>query len=318
MKKYISIIVPAFNEVNNISSLVTEINKTLSKTNYNFEIIFIDDGSRDHTLDEIKVQCEIHPHIFYIELSRNFGKDHALKAGLSVAKGNAAITMDADLQHPPELLLEMLKYWENGYDIIYTYRKQANGYVKKHQKLTSKLFYKGINFLSDLQFEDGLSDFRLLDEKVILQLKGINEYEIFFRGIIKWVGFKQIGIPYTPNKRFTGDASYSSFKLMKLAINGIMSFSVKPLYLTTCIGLFFAAMALLYIPYIMISFFSGNAVSGWTSLIATIVFFGGIQLFVLGIIGMYLGKLFMQSKHRPNYIIRSTNVLKINNDLVEF
>jgi hypothetical protein len=140
----------------------------------------------------------------------------------------------------------------------------------------------------------------------------------FFRGITKWVGFKQIGIPYTPNKRHTGETSYSTFKLAKLAINSIISFSVKPLYLTTYIGMFFAGMALLYIPYIMISFFFGYAVSGWASLIATVSFFGGIQLFVLGVISMYLAKIFMQNKQRPNYIIRSTNVLKVNNDLVEF
>lgn len=317
MNKHVSILIPAYNEENNISSLINRIQQTLCKTKYSFEIIFIDDGSNDQTLNEIKVQSQIHNNVFFVELSRNFGKDYALKAGLSIAKGNAVITMDADLQHPPELLLQILDYWEEGYDIVYTYRKQSNAHVKRHHKLASKFFYKTINFLSDLQFEDGLSDFRLLDENVISQLKNINEYEIFLRGIVKWIGFKQIGIPYTPDKRLTGDASYSSFKLMKLAINSIMSFSVKPLYLTTLIGLLFAATALLYIPYIAISFFSGYAVSGWTSLIATIVFFGGIQLFVLGIIGMYLGKLFMQTKYRPNYVIRSTNILQLNNDLVK-
>ena len=317
MKKKISIIVPAYNEKNNISALISETNKILFNTKYDFEIIFIDDGSKDNTLEEIKIQSHIHAHVFYVELSRNFGKDHALKAGLSVAKGNVAITMDADLQHPPRLLLEMLKYWENGYDVVYAYRKQANPHAKRFQKLSSKLFYKSINFLSDIELEDGISDFRLMDEKVMDQIKEINEYELFFRGIVKWVGFKQVGIPYTPDKRLAGDASYSTLKLMKLAINSIMAFSVKPLYIATYLGLFFAGISLLYIPYILISFFSGYAVSGWASLIATIAFFGGIQLFVLGMIGMYLGKLFMQNKQRPNYIIRSTNQLKVKNDFVE-
>jgi glycosyltransferase involved in cell wall biosynthesis len=317
MKKKLSIVIPAYNEEKNISFLVSELNRALISTGYDFEYIFVNDGSQDNTLDEIKIQAQLHSNVFYIELSKNFGKDYALKAGIDTAQGDAVITMDADLQHPPHLLPQMLKLWEEGYDIVYTYREDANPHVKGYQKAASKLFYKGINALSDIKLENGISDFRLLDEKVVNELKQIDEYEIFFRGMIKWVGFLQIGIPYTPAKRYTGNASYSFFKLAKLAIGSIMAFSVRPLYIATGLGLFFSVSALLYIPYILISYFAGyDAVSGWASLIATVAFFGGLQLLVLGIIGSYLAKIFMQTKHRPNYIVRSTNLVKTKNDLI--
>ncbi|MFI5140067.1 MAG: glycosyltransferase family 2 protein, partial [Sphingobacteriales bacterium] len=289
---------------------------TLYSTNYDFEFIFVDDGSKDNTLNEIKIQAEIHPNVYYIELSKNFGKDYALKAGIDLASGNAIITLDADLQHPPRLLPKMLNLWEEGYDIIYTYREEANPHVKGYQKAASKLFYKGINALSDIKLENGISDFRILDEKVVEELKKIDEYEIFFRGMVKWVGFSQVGIPYTPAKRHTGEANYSFLNLAKLAIGSIMAFSVRPLYIATGLGIFFSLSALLYIPYILISYFSGYAVSGWASLIATVSFFGGLQLLVLGIIGMYLGKIFLQTKNRPNYIVRSTNLKVIKNDFI--
>jgi glycosyltransferase involved in cell wall biosynthesis len=311
MSKKLSIVIPAYNEENNIAHLVAELNKALSATGYEYEYIFVNDGSKDNTLRELKVQAEAHPNVYYIELSKNFGKDYALKAGIDMAKGDAVITMDADLQHPPHLLPQMLKYWEEGYDIIYTYREDANPHASTLQKFGSKQFYKFINAISDITLENGISDFRLLDQKVVAELKQINEYEIFFRGMVKWVGFLQMGIPYTPAARHTGEASYSFFKLVKLAVGSIMAFSVRPLYIATGLGLFFSVSALLYIPYILISYFWGyDALSGWASLIATVAFFGGLQLLVLGIIGSYLGKIFLQTKHRPNYIIRSTNLLR--------
>jgi glycosyltransferase involved in cell wall biosynthesis len=315
MKKKLSIVIPAYNEENNINHLVAELDKSLTTTGYDYEYIFVNDGSKDNTLGELKTLAANHPNVFYIELSKNFGKDYALKAGIDMAKGAAVITMDADLQHPPHLLPQMLKYWEDGYDIVYTYREDSNPHVGSFQKFGSKLFYKGINAMSDITLENGISDFRLLDEKVVRELKQIREYEIFFRGMVKWIGFLQIGIPYTPAARHNGEASYSFFKLVKLAVGSIMAFSVRPLYIATGLGLFFSLSALLYIPYIFISYFYGfDAVSGWASLIATVAFFGGLQLLVLGIIGSYLGKIFVQTKHRPNYIIRSTNLLKPRND----
>jgi len=316
MKKKVSIVIPAFNEQKNIAFLIAELKRTLNTSAYNYEYIFVDDGSKDDTLNEIKIQSAIYEDVFYVELSKNFGKDYALKAGIDVADGDAVVTMDADLQHPPQMLAEMLNYWEKGFDIVYTYREESNPHVKSYQKAASKLFYKGINALSDITLEDGIADFRLLDAKVVKELRQIDEYEIFFRGLVKWVGFQQVGIPYTPAKRHTGEASYSFIKLAKLAVGSIMAFSVRPLYIATGLGLFFSLASLLYIPYIAISYFTGYAVSGWASLIATISFFGGLQLLVLGIIGMYLGKIFLQTKHRPSYIVRSTNLKVLKNDFV--
>lgn len=314
--KKISVIIPSFNEEKNISFLIQQLRETFATTTYDYELIFVDDGSSDNTLNEIKINAELYNNVFYVELSRNFGKDHALKAGITMAKGNAVVTMDADLQHPPHLILKMLNYWEEGFDIIYTYRENANPHTKIHQKITSKLFYQGINLLTDIKLEDGTADFRLMDEKVVKQLNVLNEYELFFRGIIKWVGYKQLSIPYTPSKRYTGEASYSFMRLVKLAIGSIMAFSARPLYITSAIGLLFSLSAILYIPYVLISYFLGYAVSGWASIMATIVFFAGLNLLVLSIIGVYVGKIFMQSKNRPNFIIRSSNQISINNDLI--
>jgi dolichol-phosphate mannosyltransferase len=317
MKKKLSIVIPAYNEEKNIAHLIAELSKSISSTGYDYELIFVNDGSRDNTLEAIQEQAEVYPHVFYIELSKNFGKDYALKAGIDSANGDAIITMDADLQHPPHLLPELLKNWEEGYDIIYTYRSEANRHVSAYQRFASRLFYKVVNTLSDIKLENGISDFRLMDRRVVDELKQINEYEIFFRGMVKWVGFKQKGIPYTPAERHTGEASYSFFRLFKLAVGGIMAFSVRPLYIATGLGLFFSVSAVLYIPYVLISYFNDYyKVSGWASLIATVAFFGGLQLLVLGIIGSYLGKIFMQTKQRPTYIIRSTNLNKTKNDTV--
>ncbi len=314
----ISIIIPTYNEERNIGPLISELQKTFLGINYDLECIFVDDGSVDNTLNEIKIQCEIHHNVYLVELSRNFGKDQALQAGIEFAEGDAVITMDADLQHPPELIKEMIKLWEEDYDIVYAFREKANPHAKMLQKISSRLFYKFINLLSDINMEDGVSDYRLIDKKVITQLKQIKEYDVFFRGMIKWIGYKQIGIPFSPAARMSGEASYSVFKLFKLALNSTISFSVRPLYAATFLGLLFSILSLLYIPYILISYFLGYIrISGWASLIATVAFFGGLQLFVLGIIGMYFGKLFIQTKQRPNYIVRSANHSHVNNDLTK-
>jgi hypothetical protein len=172
--------------------------------------------------------------------------------------------------------------------------------------------------LSDTKLEKGTADFRLIDRKVANILNSLNENGLFIRGLVKWLGFKQYAIHYQCDARFSGKSKYNLKKMVKFAVQGITAFSVRPLYMATGIGLFFSLVAVLYVPYILISYFTGHAVSGWTSILATIVFFGGIQLMVLGIIGMYLGKLFMQSKQRPNYIIRSTNLIRVKDDLVKF
>jgi dolichol-phosphate mannosyltransferase len=309
MKKLISIVIPVFYEEGNIAAIARAIQKTFSPINYNYEIIFVNDGSQDGSMQEIQKLAASNSNIYFIDLSRNFGKDNALLAGIRNAKGEALITIDADLQHPPELILEMIEQWEEGNEVVYAYRKEKNEHASVRNRLTSKLFYKLVNGLSDVELENGISDYRLLDKKVINILNNIHEDHPFFRGMIKWVGFKQKGIPYSVQPRLTGETKYDSKALVRLALRGITSFSVKPLSIAIYLGFLFSLLSLLYIPYVIFSLIYEHPISGWTSLIVTIVFFGGLQLMILGIIGMYLGKLFMQSKQRPHYIIKESNIV---------
>lgn len=308
LKKKISIIIPAFNESGNIRPLAKAIEEIFQDLNYNYELIFVNDGSSDNTQDILEEIHNANPRINYIEFSRNFGKDLALKSGIDLSHADAIVTMDADLQHPPSLIPKMIAKWETGYEVIYAYRKEANPHYSRLHRAASKTFYNTVNQLSDIDIENGISDFRLVDKKVLAVLKSIDEYEIFLRGLVKWIGFKQIGIEYTPADRMYGTSTYSTKALIKLALQGITSFSTKPLYTATYLGFIFSALSLLYIPYVIYSFYTGAEVHGWASVIMTIVFFGGLQLIILGIIGIYIGKLFMQSKKRPNYIIRNTSL----------
>jgi glycosyltransferase involved in cell wall biosynthesis len=246
---------------------------------------------------------------FYIEFSRNFGHQPALKAGLDYAKGDCVISLDADLQHPPELFKQMLEKWEEGFEVVYTRRKVDPSLSLKKRK-SSTYFYKLLNSLSDIEIEPGTADFRLLDRTAVNVFKEFKENDLFIRGLVKWLGFKQYAIDYTPNARFAGASKYSLSKMRRLAIQGVTSLSVKPLHTAAYLGFFFSFSSLLYIPYVIYAFYTGQEVSGWASLIMTVAFFGGVQLIILGIIGIYIGKMFMQSKNRPNYIIRSTNIPK--------
>ena len=307
MKK-IDIIVPAFNEAKNIIPFTNAIKSVFAGTNYSYHIIFINDGSEDDTATVLANVANNNSEVGYINFSRNFGKDNALSAGLRASTGDAAITIDADLQHPPQLIPTMIEYWEQGNEIVYAHREYANEHTNFFNKQSSKFFYKMVNQLSDIELEDGISDFRLLDKAVVTVLNSLQEQDLFYRGLIKWVGFQQKSIPYTPDKRAFGETKYSNKALVKLAIRGITSFTTKPLYIATYLGFTFSLLSLLYIPYVIFSLVWEHPVSGWASIIATIAFFGGMQLMILGIIGMYLGKLFMQSKQRPHYIIKQSKL----------
>lgn len=300
----ISIVVPTFNEEGNIEVLHAQLSEIFAQFSIiQFEIIYVNDGSSDDSLEKIKALTKIDERVKYISFSRNYGHQNALKAGLDHADGNAVISMDADLQHPPALIPEMIRLWKEGNKVVYSIRKDGKE-LSFFKKLTSKLFYKIVNYLSDTKLEEGTADFRLLDRKVVVALKNYNESNLFYRGIIPTLGFKQIGISYHPQERFSGRTKYSFSKMLKFALTGITSSSAKPLYFSIYLGLFFAAIAFLYGIYaIYISVFTNEAILGWTSLIASILFIGGLQLIMMGIVGVYLGKLFTQSKNRPNYII---------------
>ncbi|MBC7615413.1 MAG: glycosyltransferase family 2 protein [Pedobacter sp.] len=307
MERLVSVVIPAHNEEENIVVIVDRIEKVFNELHYNFEILVVDDGGTDKTLHIIEGLAKIKDNFFYIELSRNFGHQPALKAGLDYAKGDCVISLDADLQHPPELFKQMLEKWEEGYDIVYTRREEDKRLSIKKRK-ASKYFYKLLNSLSDIEIEPGTADFRLLDRTAVEAFKTFSEDDPFVRGLIKWIGFKQYAIDYVPEQRFAGVSKYNLGRMMRLAIQGVTSFSVKPLHTAAYLGFFFSFSSLLYIPYILYAFYTKQEVSGWASLIITVAFFGGLQLIILGIIGIYIGKMFMQTKNRPNYIIRSTNI----------
>lgn len=221
--------------------------------------------------------------------------------------GDCVISMDGDMQHPPSLIPKLLEKWEEGYDIVYTIRKDHLE-MPMLKRRTSEMFYNVMNRLSDIELESGTADFRLMDKSAISVAKNFQEDDLFWRGLIKWMGFSQIGIEYEPAERTKGKSKYTFKKMVQFALRGITSFSVKPLGIAIYLGFLFAILSLLYVPYVLYSMYFGHTISGWASLIVTIVFFGGLQLMILGIIGMYLGKLFMQSKQRPHYIVKETNL----------
>lgn len=306
MKK-LNIVLPAHNEHANIIPIYNEIVVALSSCKYDYEILFVDDGSTDDTLIQIKNLANSDSKVKFIELSRNFGHQNALKAGIDATNADILIMMDCDLQHPPYIINELLKNYELGNEIVRTHRVDhlSTGFLKAK---TSNLFYKILNKLSDIKLEQGSADFRLISGSAITQLKSFNEFDLFYRGLIKWMGYKQISIEYKAEERYTGVTKYTYKKMISFGLKGFTSFSTKPLYFAAYLGFFFASMSIMYIPYIVYTFYVGTEVLGWASVIATVAFFGGVNLMILGIIGVYLSKLVAQSKNRPHYIIKASNL----------
>lgn len=317
MISLVSIIIPAYNEAENIPHITSALGKTMETSRYEYEIIIVNDGSTDSTARVIQELSLQNPHLLYIELSKNYGHQLALKAGMDHAKGDCVISMDCDMQHPPEMIPSMLEKWEEGYEVVYTLRKD-DAEQSRRKRITSKLFYKIVNKIANIHLEDGTADFRLVDRRIVDILKKFKENDPFLRGLLKWIGFRQYAITYQPGQRYAGKSKYTLRKMLSLAIHGVMSFSIRPLYLAVYLGLGFSALSVLYIPYVLFAFYSGTEVPGWASVIMTIVFFGGLQLSVLGIIGIYVGKIFMQTKNRPNYIVRATNIVNQSYDIAKF
>jgi glycosyltransferase involved in cell wall biosynthesis len=307
MKRTVAIVVPVSNEEANVSVLAAALKEVFKPLNYSYSVTFVDDGSTDNTLNELKKLAQDNKHVFFISLARNFGHQNALKAGLDMVDSDCVIMMDGDMQHPPALIPEMIALWESGNDIVYTIRNDHKE-IPLLKRKTSNLFYNLINNLSDIELEPGTADFRLLDRKVVEVFRAFKETDLFMRGLVKWMGFRQLGIEYDPQQRTQGKSKYTVRKMIRFALQGITSFSTRPLYIAAYLGFTFSLISLLYIPYIIYSLWFGHALNGWASIIATIAFFGGLQLMILGIIGMYLGKLFMQSKQRPHYIVKESNL----------
>lgn len=308
MKKFkVSVVIPAFNEEANLPVLAGELEKVLSAYD-DYEIIFVDDGSADNTLEVIKKLRQANPKINYLSFSRNFGHQYALKAGLDHASGDCVISMDADMQHPPHLLPQLIENWQKGNDIVYTIRQEnsTSGWFKRK---TSNLFYKLLRLITGLKTPQGAADFRLLDRRVVDALKSAPEKVLFLRGFISWLGFKQIGLPYQPSPRFAGTSHYTLSKMFALAVTGITSFSIQPLRLATYLGLIVAGLGVVFALYTFYArLFTDTTITGWASLMIVVLILGGTQLFIMGIFGEYLGTIFIESKRRPAYIMAETSL----------
>ncbi len=307
MSKKVCVIIPAYNEEGNIKAIAALVDDVFKGLPCDYYILFVDDGSTDSTLQMIEQLCRENNRVKYLSFSKNNGHQVALKAGIDHSDADSSITMDADMQHPPSMIPALIKKWEEGYDVVYTIRKDQKN-LSLFKRVSSSLFYKILGKLSDIEVEKGSADFRLLDKKVTDEVRKIKEQDVFLRGLVKWMGFKQASLIYEPAERFSGQTKYSYRKMMILALQGITSFSTKPLYAAIYIGFAFSILSLLYIPFAVYSYFTNQTVSGWSSLIVTVTFLGGLQLIILGVIGLYLGKLFMQSKGRPMYIVDKTNL----------
>jgi glycosyltransferase involved in cell wall biosynthesis len=302
----ISVVIPAYNEEENLPEIAARVKQHLSGR-YERELIFVDDGSRDGTQRVLRELREQDPEIHYVLLARNFGHQSALRAGIDYATGDCVISLDADLQHPPRLLPELLGHWLAGFDIVYTQREDDEKLSWLKRK-TSSTFYRLLNGLSNVEIEPGTADYRLIDRRVADVVRNSPDVELFLRGFIHWVGFRQKKVSYTPDPRFRGATKYTVRKMLKLAMNGITSFSVRPLHFATLAGVAVSGLAFLYAFYALyILLFTDRAIAGWASVLISVLFIGGIQLLVLGIMGEYLGRLFVQSKQRPPYLVRETD-----------
>ena len=304
----ISVIVPMYYEEEVAKECYTRLKNVLEKIeNYNYEIIFVNDGSKDKTLEILKEIAKENKKVKIISFSRNFGHQCAVTAGLRYVTGDAIVIIDADLQDPPELIPEMIKLWEDGNDVIYGKRKSREG-ESRFKLLTASMFYKTLNALSDVEIPKDTGDFRLVDRKVVEVINSLPEHNKFLRGLFSWVGFKQKAYEYERKERYAGKTKYPLKKMLKLAQDGIFSFSIKPLKIVGAMGILSVIISIILFVYAVLSyaFDWNNLVPGWTSLMVTMTFIGGMILISLWMIGEYIGRIYDETKRRPEYIIDET------------
>jgi polyisoprenyl-phosphate glycosyltransferase len=302
---FISIVIPVFNEEDILKKSLPEISSYLKSTRLRYEIIFIDDGSRDGTWNLLHRISREDSTIKAIKLSRNFGKESAIAAGLKCATGDAVVIMDSDLQHPPEIIPEMIRHWkEEGFDIVEAV-KADRGNEPLSSKIGARLFYWLMKHLTELDL-DSSSDFKLLDRKVVAAHNSLPESSRFFRGIVSWLGFKKTQISFTVRERISGRSRWSIVKLARLAIHASTAFSSIPLHIITVLGMITFAVSIIFGIQTLLMKFSGSAVSGFTTVILLLLFIGSVLMLSLGIIGIYIGRIFEEIKGRPGFIIEDT------------
>ena len=302
-RPFLSIVVPCYNEEDVIDIFLEKIIPILEKLKKSYEILFVNDGSRDNTLEILKAKAKEYESVRVISLSRNFGKEAALSAGLDMAKGEVVVPIDVDLQDPPELILDFVKKYEEGYDVVVG--KRADRTTDTHAKrISAELFYKMHNKISDIEIPHNVGDYRLMSRKVVEELKKLPETQRFMKGIFAWLGFKTAVIEYKREERAAGETSFSGWKLWNFALEGITSFSTAPLRIWLYIGMVLAFISFLYGSWIVLkTLIFGVDSPGYASMITVILFLGGIQLMGIGILGEYIGRIYLESKNRPVYII---------------
>ena len=299
----ISCVIPAFNEARNLGTVVPHILATLSSMSRRVELIVIDDGSRDDTAEVMRTLCASHRELVYLQLSRNFGKEPALTAGIDAARGDVVLLMDADGQHPVELLPTMLEKWQQGADVVYAVRKTRDDQSGLQVSLTG-LFYKLVNFGNRVQIPANAGDFRLMDRKVVEALKSLPERNRFMKGLYAWVGFNSTAIDYQPLPRADGKSNFGLRGSISLALTGILAFSIAPLRALTLVGMVLSALALGYGAWVVGEYFiTGIAVAGYATIVVGMMFFSGIQLLSIGILAEYVGRIYEEVKQRPAYLI---------------
>ena len=304
-KKILSIVSPAYNEAENLGEFYSRVINATDNLNLEIEIIYINDGSQDSTIDIITKQRQIDNRITIIDLSRNFGKEIALTAGLDYSSGDAVIVIDADLQDPPELIPKLVEKWREGYDVVNAKRIKRKG-ESLLKKVMSYIYYRLLFYLSDINVPKDTGDFRLLNKNALDALLKLREKHRYMKGLFVWVGFKQKEIEYEREARFRGKTKWGFFSLFNLAFDGLTSFSIMPLRLASTIGFLSALIGFFYGAVIVFkTLFFHEPVAGFTSLVVLITFFGGIQLLSIGIIGEYIGRIFNETKNRPLYVVKN-------------
>ncbi len=304
MAERISVVVPVYNEAAVLAEFHRRVTAVMAATESDYELLYVDDGSTDGSLDQLAGIRDRDPHVAVVELSRNFGKEVALSAGLDHAGGDAVIVIDADLQDPPELIPEFIAEWRSGYDIVYGRRTSREG-ESRVKMSTAKWFYRTINYLSDVEIPEDTGDFRLLSRRAVDAVKSLPERRRFMKGLFAWVGFPQKAIPYVRQPREAGSTHWNYWRLWNLALEGIASFSDVPLRIATYLGVFTAGVAFLYGLFLLVrTLIWGNPVPGYPSLIIVMLFLGGVQLICLGIIGEYLARTYDEAKSRTLYFVK--------------
>lgn len=299
----LSCVIPAFNEARNLGHVVPHILATLTRMSEQVELIVVDDGSRDDTSEVMHALCAAHPQVVYLKLSRNFGKEPALTAGLNATRGDVVVLMDADGQHPIELVPEMLAKWRTGSDVVYAVRKTRDDQSSLQATLTG-WFYKLVNLGNRVQIPANAGDFRLMDRQVVIALNNLPERNRFMKGLYAWVGFNGTAIDYEPLPRTDGQSNFGLRGSLSLALTGILAFSTAPLRALTLLGLALSFIALSYGAWVVAEYFiSGIAVPGYATLVVGLMFFSGIQLLSIGVLAEYVGRIYEEVKQRPTYLV---------------